>query len=363
GLSRRSARRAGDRVRDSRLAVFRPCRRHYRNGRSIPRLPAARQRRPGCEPSCPYGPSTGEQSPLHDQRLPQRRLRPSLRPFQLRQSRDQGEHRHRFRRRHRQRAGNPRRPRRMDRLRAGHWVQHRHGPGLLQMASNPQFRRLQPGHELGRHAPDGRRPCVRKRALLVMRPLPASLRRFSATLRRFGRAQKAAAAVEFALILPVMLTLYVGSIELSAAFSMDQRVITIAGTVGDLVARTNGTLAASDLTNYFQAAQAIMAPYSPTKLEQVVSVVAVDSSGNTKVEWSVGYNGGSAQTCGQPYSTVHPIPTAMTNISEGSIIIVSEASYVYPPLLGLFFKNSFNFYHQNFYLPRYDKDIPYSSGC
>jgi Flp pilus assembly protein TadG len=196
-----------------------------------------------------------------------------------------------------------------------------------------------------------------------MRPLPASLRRFSATLRRFGRAQKAAAAVEFALILPVMLTLYVGSIELSAAFSMDQRVITIAGTVGDLVARTNGTLAASDLTNYFQAAQAIMAPYSPTKLEQVVSVVAVDSSGNTKVEWSVGYNGGSAQTCGQPYSTVHPIPTAMTNISEGSIIIVSEASYVYPPLLGLFFKNSFNFYHQNFYLPRYDKDIPYSSGC
>jgi Flp pilus assembly protein TadG len=196
-----------------------------------------------------------------------------------------------------------------------------------------------------------------------MRPLPASLRRFSATLRRFGRAQKAAAAVEFALILPVMLTLYVGSIELSAAFSMDQRVITIAGTVGDLVARTNGTLAASDLTNYFQAAQAIMAPYSPTKLEQVVSVVAVDSSGNTKVEWSVGYNGGSAQTCGQPYTTVHPIPTAMTNISEGSIIIVSEASYVYPPLLGLFFKNSFNFYHQNFYLPRYDKDIPYSSGC
>jgi Flp pilus assembly protein TadG len=196
-----------------------------------------------------------------------------------------------------------------------------------------------------------------------MRPILASLRRVSATLRRFGRAQKAAAAVEFALILPVMLTLYVGSIELSAAFSMDQRVITIAGTVGDLVARTNGSLASSDLTNYFQAAQAIMSPYSATNLKQVVSVVAVDSTGKTKVEWSVGYNGGSAQTCGQPYSTTHPIPTAMTNISKSNIIIVSEASYVYPPVLGLFFKSSFNFYHQNFYLPRYDKDIPYSSGC
>ena len=52
-------------------------------------------------------------------------------------------------------------------------------------------------------------------------------------LRRFGAAREAVAAVEFALILPVMLTMYVGSIELSQAFSMDQRVITIAGTTGD----------------------------------------------------------------------------------------------------------------------------------
>lgn len=191
----------------------------------------------------------------------------------------------------------------------------------------------------------------------------ASLRVLAQRLRDFGLAREAVAAVEFALILPVMLTMYIGSIELSQAFSMDQRVITIAGTVGDLVARTNGAISPSTLTSYFQAAQAIMGPYSTTELQQVVSVVAVDSTGNTSVEWSEGYNGGTPQVCNQPYGGAHPIPAAMVDIAEGNIVIVSETTYTYPPLLGLFFKKDFVFYHQNFYLPRYDKDIPLTGGC
>jgi Flp pilus assembly protein TadG len=182
-------------------------------------------------------------------------------------------------------------------------------------------------------------------------------------LRHFGAAREAVAAVEFALILPVMLTMYVGSIELSQAFSMDQRVITIAGTTGDLVARTNGAIDMTTLNNYFQAAQAIMSPYSTTNLQQVVSVVAVDSTGKTKVEWSRGYHGGTAQVCNQPYGGAHPIPDVMKNIAGGNIVVVSEATYTYPPMLGIFFKNNFVFYHQNFYLPRYDKDIPLTGGC
>jgi Flp pilus assembly protein TadG len=164
-----------------------------------------------------------------------------------------------------------------------------------------------------------------------------------------------------------MLTMYIGSIELSQAFSMDQRVITIAGTTGDLVARTNGAISPTTLNNYFQAAQAIMGPYSTTDLQQVVSVVAVDSKGNTTVEWSRGYKGGtsqaSSQVCNQPYAGAHPIPSVMIDLAKGNIVVVSEATYIYPPMLGIFFKNNFVFYHQNFYLPRYDKDIPLTGGC
>jgi hypothetical protein len=169
-------------------------------------------------------------------------------------------------------------------------------------------------------------------------------------VRAFGRASDAVAAVEFALVVPLMLTMYIGSIELSQAFSVDQRVITIAGTVGDLVARTRDTIKKNTtLTDYFAAAQAIIAPFPTTDLKQVVTFVAVDKDGNTDVLWSEAYNGGSAHQVDKPFD----LPPAMLDISKGKWVIVSEASYPFLPMLGMFFTKPFNLYHENFYLPRY----------
>jgi Flp pilus assembly protein TadG len=180
--------------------------------------------------------------------------------------------------------------------------------------------------------------------------------------RLFGRAQEAVAAVEFALVLPVMLTLYLGSAELSQLINVDQRVNVIAGTVGDLVARANGSVTATNLTDYFQAATAIISPFSTTPLTQEVTLVYVASDGTTTVKWSrkptgVGY------TTNASFAS-HPLPSTLTNAVKGTTspyIVVSEATYTYTPLLGLFFKNPFTLYHQNFYLPRYPGIICYNT--
>jgi hypothetical protein len=185
--------------------------------------------------------------------------------------------------------------------------------------------------------------------------------RFTALLRRFGKAREAVAAVEFALIMPFLLTLYLGSLELSQLINVDMRVTTIAGTVGDLVARSNGSISATTLADYFQASQAIIAPFSTTGLAQVVSVVTVNSTGVTNVLWSQGYNGGTAKTAGSAYPGPHAIPLAMINISKSNWVIVAEASYTYKPLLGFFFKSPFSLYHQNFYLPRFASKICYNT--
>ena len=177
-------------------------------------------------------------------------------------------------------------------------------------------------------------------------------------LRKFARAREAAAAVEFALIMPVMLTLYLGSTELAQLINVDRRVTVIAGTVGDLVARAKNSIGATTLTDYFQAAQAIVSPFSTTSLTQVVTMVKVTSAGAATVEWSKAYNGGVAKTTGATYT----LPSAMLDISKGNWVIVSEAGYSYRPLLGLFFKNSFPLFHQNFYLPRYAADITYDAS-
>jgi len=194
-----------------------------------------------------------------------------------------------------------------------------------------------------------------------MRALAHVIGRFRQAAARFGAAQEAVAAVEFALVLPIMLMMYLGSLELSSAITIDQRVTNVAGAVGDLVAREKGEITASELTDYFTAATAIMQPFSTTSLKQVVTVVSVSSTGTTTVKWSQGYNGGVAKTAGSAYPNVNPIPTAMINISKSNYVIVSEASYTYKPLLGWFFKTSFNLYHQNFYLPRYAAVICYNA--
>jgi hypothetical protein len=132
--------------------------------------------------------------------------------------------------------------------------------------------------------------------------------------------------------------------------------------VGDLVARVKGEITTSTLDSYFQAANAIIAPFTTTGLTQVVSLVYVDGSGVTTVKWSVPFNGGLAQVAGQKWTGTHPIPQSMIDISKNNWIIVSEAGYSYTPLLGLFFKTPFALYHQNFYLPRYAAIICYNTA-
>lgn len=183
-----------------------------------------------------------------------------------------------------------------------------------------------------------------------MRPIRALCR----AVLRLSQAEGATAAVEFALILPLMLTLYIGSMELSEIITIDRRVTVVSGSVGDLVARTNGELPQSLLTDYFSAGENIMAPYTDTGLKQVVTSLFVNgNTGVATVQWSQGFNGGTAKAA----NSVYALPAEMTAIARGGYLIVSEAAYSHTPLLGIFFEEPFDLYRQNFYVPRFGEAI------
>jgi Flp pilus assembly protein TadG len=189
--------------------------------------------------------------------------------------------------------------------------------------------------------------------------------RLQRVIGRFGRANDAVAAVEFALVLPLMLTMYVGASELSQLINIDQRVTVIAGTTGDLVSREKGEVTADDLTDYFQAATAILSPFSTGSLKQTVTLVAVDpTTGKVTVKWSQGYNGGRTFSTGD-FPVSHTLPAQMVSLVQSASVpymVISEASYSFTPLLGLFFNHSFLLYHQSFYLPRYPAIICYNTA-
>lgn len=175
-------------------------------------------------------------------------------------------------------------------------------------------------------------------------------------LGRFRRTDRGVAAVEFALILPFMLSLYLGSVELSAAISVDKRVSTVAGSLGDLVARTDGQLTNAALTDYFEASAGTMAPYSSTGIKQIVSCVQVKTDGTTKVIWSRAMGGATAHTVDQPYPNIKSTDP-IVSVASGQYVIVSEAGYSYTPLFGYIFPASFDLYHEYFHLPRSGEQI------
>jgi Flp pilus assembly protein TadG len=182
-----------------------------------------------------------------------------------------------------------------------------------------------------------------------------TLNRLQHCIRQFGRSTRAVAAVEFALILPALLTLYLGSVELSSAISVDKRVATVSGSLGDLVARADGEITTATINDYFRASAATMAPYSSANVRQVVTCVFVDSDGNATVSWSVPSNGATAHTPGSAYDLSSD--TNLRDLALDSYIIVAESSESYSPLIGYFFDTAFNLYHRFYFFPRFGEEI------
>jgi len=141
-------------------------------------------------------------------------------------------------------------------------------------------------------------------------------------MRRFRRDARGLAAVEFALIVPLMLTLYFGTIETTDALTASRRVTNVAQTAADLVAQVT-TVSSSDITDIFAASTAILTPYDTTAVKIVISSVVANSSNSTSVAWSVAYGGASARSTNSSVT----IPTGLTTANTS--VIMAEVTYSY----------------------------------
>lgn len=177
-------------------------------------------------------------------------------------------------------------------------------------------------------------------------------------LRRLFGAKRGSAAVEFALIMPIMLAVYVGSIEASTLIIIDRKVQSVAGAVGDLVARTDKDLLTKDLKDYFRAASGIMTPYPSRDVKQMVTGVKVATNGTTSILWQAKFERGvytSVKITTPPKS--YKLPAEMIAISKGQMVIAAEASYAYTPLFGIVIGQTINLYRSNFFMTRFEDEI------
>jgi Flp pilus assembly protein TadG len=146
-------------------------------------------------------------------------------------------------------------------------------------------------------------------------------------LDRFLRDRRANAAIEFAFVVPLMLTMFFGLVEFSSALAANRKVTLIARTLSDLVSQSS-TVTTSDLTNFGTTGNAIMNPYPLTTLQTRVTEIYVDPATLTgKVIWSKG--SGIADRAANSSITV---PTALQ--IGGTYLIYSEVKYQYVPAVG-----------------------------
>ena len=124
----------------------------------------------------------------------------------------------------------------------------------------------------------------------------ALARTMSRGVARFAKARSGLAAVEFAMLLPIMMTLYLGCVEITTAVATQRKVTLTARALADLPSQFTAVTNA-DMTNILNAASDIIAPYTAAKLKSVVSELAIDANGQATVVWSDTLNG-TARTVG-----------------------------------------------------------------
>jgi Flp pilus assembly protein TadG len=135
------------------------------------------------------------------------------------------------------------------------------------------------------------------------------------------RAQSGMAAVEFAMVLPAMLALVFGAIEVSNALICKADVTNTASTAADLVAQETRVTDAG-LGDVYSSINAELFPYPTAGAQIKITSIIDDGQGGAKVAWSKAQNA-------TPYTTGTQMTVPAGLITTGGSVIFAEVTYNY----------------------------------
>jgi Flp pilus assembly protein TadG len=166
---------------------------------------------------------------------------------------------------------------------------------------------------------------------------PAALSAFSLRARlsamSLSRDDRGNAAVEFALIVPLMLVLFFGTVEFSSAVAVNRKISMVTQELADMAARYT-SVNDTDMTNFGIIGDAMLTPYSATPLKATITEIYIDpATGAGRAQWS---KGDVPRGPGSPV----PVPAnliakdASNKVIANQYLIFTETSYVYTPAVG-----------------------------
>jgi Flp pilus assembly protein TadG len=172
-----------------------------------------------------------------------------------------------------------------------------------------------------------------------MKTLPmAQSGSFMRKLRSFRAAQAGAAAIEFALIVPVMIGMYIMLYETAGGLRASRKTTMTARVMADLASRP-ANINDTDRDDIFNAARPIMSPFDSTKGAYRITSIRFDASGKGYVDWSEvrGTHLGAAYPRCSPTEARGPLSPvsvpAGLKVANTSVIL-AESMVKYKPIIG-----------------------------
>jgi Flp pilus assembly pilin Flp len=134
------------------------------------------------------------------------------------------------------------------------------------------------------------------------------------------------AAIEMALIFPVMIILYFGLVDVTNLLSANRRVTIAASTIADLVTQMATSMKKSDLSGFYKAVQPIMDPFPSTKVGIQISSYRI-VGGSVKRIW----HEESGPSCGAAPADLSKFNSLMTG---GNDIVLTRVCVTMKPIVG-----------------------------
>ena len=149
-------------------------------------------------------------------------------------------------------------------------------------------------------------------------------------LRRYFRDQKGIAAMEFALVAPIMIGLYFMLNETVSGLRAASKTTMVARVMADLASRP-ANLTDAELTDIFNSAKPILSPFSTLPGSYRISSIRFDNTGKGYVDWSK-VSGSGALGSAHARCTPITVPADLTRPNQSTIL--AEALVEYKPVVG-----------------------------
>jgi Flp pilus assembly protein TadG len=136
------------------------------------------------------------------------------------------------------------------------------------------------------------------------------------------RDERGSAAVDMIVVLPIMLMVFIGVVEMTSVLRLDRKVVAAAQTTADLITQRR-EVSTADLNDILRAAELILEPYPPSGHTVGIVGVEYDENDAPQILWSQSKNGGSV-----PEALVVAVGLG----TEGEGVVVVRVTYAYTPV-------------------------------